>query len=171
MPVHSVKKKRKKVVEADFDNEMSTIDRIYASVSLISGYDRASIDRDAEFEGDLGIDTLKIFEILSRLRGNVLPQQVENFRELTSVQKILTAAERHAEGGEKKEAKSRESNLEWFKYKTVKTAQIDEDVSVGSLDEFGIDRLDAPYHGDKKGIILARPLSSTMKSAAVQLLR
>jgi len=45
----------------------------------VSGYDPAAIDDAAEFESDLGIDTLKIFEILARLRGSVLPRKFVNF--------------------------------------------------------------------------------------------
>lgn len=70
----------------------SSVELIRAAVAEVSGYAREQIRDDAEFERDLGIDTLKIFEILSRLRGSILPQQVENFRHLTSIEKILAAA-------------------------------------------------------------------------------
>lgn len=68
-------------------------ERIRQVVSEISGYAPERIGRDDDFEKDLGIDTLKIFEIFSRLRSTVLPPGVQNFRELTTLGKILGALE------------------------------------------------------------------------------
>lgn len=66
--------------------------RVVGVVASVSGYRAEQIGRDADFERDLGIDTLKIFEILSRLRGEVLPPGTRNFRDLTTVAKIVEAA-------------------------------------------------------------------------------
>ena len=74
------------------DAPQSVPDQIRAIVSQVSGYEIAHIKDDAEFERDLGIDTLKIFEIIARLRGTVLPKEFVNYREATSVQKILAFA-------------------------------------------------------------------------------
>ena len=71
---------------------LDSAEQIRVAVAEVSGYAREQIRDDAEFERDLGIDTLKIFEILSRLRGSILPQEVGNFRQLTSIEKILAAA-------------------------------------------------------------------------------
>ena len=68
-------------------------DRVRAVVAQVSGYDAAHIGEDVEFERDLGIDTLKIIEIVSRLRGAVLPNDFNAFRQATSVRKILAFAE------------------------------------------------------------------------------
>lgn len=67
-------------------------DRVVAVVAEVSGYAPAQIGDQQDFEADLGIDTLKIFEIFSRLRGEVLPTRIKNFRDLTSVAKVVAAA-------------------------------------------------------------------------------
>ncbi len=83
------KKIRRKTSPIKATNQSSVIDEIRGVVARISGYELASFADNAEFERDLGIDTLKIFEILAQLRGNVLPEDLSNFRELNSVSKIL----------------------------------------------------------------------------------
>jgi acyl transferase domain-containing protein/NAD(P)H-dependent flavin oxidoreductase YrpB (nitropropane dioxygenase family)/phosphopantetheinyl transferase len=94
-PLPAQQKAAKRMVQAATTraSRLEPIDQIRAAVAEVSGYAIEQIKDEAEFERDLGIDTLKIFEILSRLRGSVLPQQVANFRDLTSVAKILAAAD------------------------------------------------------------------------------
>lgn len=67
-------------------------DRVLAVVAAVTGYKAQDLADDAEFERDLGIDTLKIFEIISRLIGDVLPSGFSRLRDATSVRKILTLA-------------------------------------------------------------------------------
>lgn len=71
---------------------VSLEETIRGVVAQVSGYAPGELAPDADFERDLGIDTLKIFEIFSRLRATVLPAGVQNFRELTSVARLLAAA-------------------------------------------------------------------------------
>jgi amino acid adenylation domain-containing protein len=72
---------------------LSASDIVRGVVAQVSGYDISQIDDDAEFERDLGIDTLKILQIVAQLRGKVLPRDFTNFRQATSVRKILTFSE------------------------------------------------------------------------------
>jgi aspartate racemase len=71
-------------------------DMVRQVVAAVSGYAPERITDDAEFERDLGIDTLKIFEIVSRLSGSVLPQRFARLREATSVRRILELAQDNA---------------------------------------------------------------------------
>ncbi len=71
---------------------LSVADGIRQVVAAVSGYAASEIRDDAEFERDLGIDTLKIFDIISRLRGPVLPRDFREYRRATSIQKILEVA-------------------------------------------------------------------------------
>ncbi|MCF6312806.1 MAG: SDR family NAD(P)-dependent oxidoreductase [Verrucomicrobiales bacterium] len=165
-------KKKKNVVES-LQHEVSLNDQILHAVADISGYEVKAIDKDAEFERDLGIDTLKIFEILSRLRGEVLPQEIENFRELTSVQKILTVAEGYAAKAEVSVESKGESKIGWYKHKMVQTATFSswqKDGSSAAVQEFGIDRIATPYRGDEKQVVVIRPLSESLASTAEELL-
>jgi acyl transferase domain-containing protein len=72
---------------------LSVADGIRQVVAAVSGYASSEIRDDAEFERDLGIDTLKIFDIISRLRGHVLPRDFREYRRATSIQKILEVAD------------------------------------------------------------------------------
>ncbi len=111
-------------------------EQVRAAVAEISGYARDQIRDDAEFERDLGIDTLKIFEILSRLRGSVLPQQVENFRELTSIEKILAVAASSSENDATGATPGQEADtatIECYHYRTSKIGRLGE--ASGSVDE------------------------------------
>ncbi|OOZ39135.1 hypothetical protein BOW53_12855 [Solemya pervernicosa gill symbiont] len=151
---------------ATTSREMSLLERITVTVSSVSGYSVESINREAEFERDLGIDTLKIFEILSMLRGDVLPQEIENFRQLTSVQKILTVAEKCAQqlGGE--EGTKSSSEISRYKYKTVETGRIAIDRTRQLSDGYGVDLPEAPYDGERSRVVIARPLPTSMSVAA-----
>ncbi|MFK5920750.1 MAG: SDR family NAD(P)-dependent oxidoreductase [Verrucomicrobiota bacterium] len=160
---------KKKAVAEPAEKKMSLIDQVFETVSSISGYELAAIDKDAEFERDLGIDTLKIFEILSRLRGDILPQEIENFRELTSVQKILMVAESYSSSTEEKTAGTG-SSIGWYKHKMVQTATLSAKTPLMTGGDFGIDRLELPYSGDKHQLVLMRPLLSSMRSAGEELL-
>ncbi|MCA9779974.1 MAG: acyltransferase domain-containing protein, partial [Candidatus Eremiobacteraeota bacterium] len=66
-------------------------ERVRAVVAGVSGYAPDQLPLDAEFE-ELGLDSLKLVEIVARLRGNVLPAEHRGFRGLTSIRKILDAA-------------------------------------------------------------------------------
>ncbi|MBN1271580.1 MAG: amino acid adenylation domain-containing protein [Candidatus Aminicenantes bacterium] len=82
-----------KPLEAADSVEIKTpYERVRFAVSRVTGYKPEQIEDDAEFERDLGINTLKIFEIITRLRGNVLPRDFSRFREATSIRKILDIA-------------------------------------------------------------------------------
>ncbi len=74
---------------AEFD---SAEDKVRAVVAAVSGYSFEQIDDDAEFERDLGIDTLKNIQIISLLRGRILPEKFTSFRNATSVRKIVSMA-------------------------------------------------------------------------------
>lgn len=76
-----------------FTRPISAADQVRAVVARISGYDFDQISDDAEFERDLGIDTLKIIQIISLLRGTILPEKFTSFRQATSVRKIVSMAE------------------------------------------------------------------------------
>ncbi|WP_179115991.1 type I polyketide synthase [Solemya velum gill symbiont] len=94
LPVQVRKSRVEQAPVNSSEAQLSIIEQIRLAVSEVSGYSLDQIADDAEFERDLGIDTLKIFEILSRLRGTVLPQKLENFRNLTSVAKINAVAQK-----------------------------------------------------------------------------
>lgn len=66
-------------------------DHIRAVVAAVSGYDEAQLGDDVRF-GDLGIDSIKLVEIVSRLRGPVLPEDYRGFRNLTTVGDIVAEA-------------------------------------------------------------------------------
>jgi amino acid adenylation domain-containing protein len=70
----------------------SVLDQVRSVVAQVSGYATSQILEDAHFERDLGIDTLKILDIIARLRGTILPVKFANFREATSVQRIVEFA-------------------------------------------------------------------------------
>jgi 3-oxoacyl-(acyl-carrier-protein) synthase/malonyl CoA-acyl carrier protein transacylase len=77
---------------------LNVADGIRQVVAAVSGYAISEIRDDAEFERDLGIDTLKIFDIISRLRGKVLPRDFREYRRATSIQKILDLADAETPG-------------------------------------------------------------------------
>jgi len=66
-------------------------DHIRAVVAAVTGYDEAQLGDGVKF-GDLGIDSLKVVEVVSRLRGKVLPHDYRGFRNLTSVGEIISEA-------------------------------------------------------------------------------
>ena len=78
---------------AEVDESLSPAERVRQVISQVTGYAPAQIGDDAEFERDLGIDTLKIMDIVIRLRGKVLPPRFTTFRQATSVRKVLSLAE------------------------------------------------------------------------------
>jgi acyl transferase domain-containing protein len=78
----------------------TTEEAVRAVIVEVTGYAPGDIPADADLERDLGIDTLKIFEIFSRLRRDVLPADTPNFRELTTVARIVGAAEAGADRAE-----------------------------------------------------------------------
>jgi len=80
----------------DIPESANPLDWVRQVVAIVSGYSVSDINDTDEFEGDLGIDTLKIFDIISRLRGNVLPQKFRNYRQATSIKKIITLASQGA---------------------------------------------------------------------------
>ena len=71
---------------------LSMKERIRAVVATVSGYDLSRLGDDRDFTQDLGLDSLKLVEIISRLRGNVLPGNYLGFRNLTSIDKIAATA-------------------------------------------------------------------------------
>jgi len=80
--------------EANASTDLVSIaDQVRTVVAKVSGYSFEQIGDDAEFERDLGIDTLKIIQIISLLRGKILPKKITSFRNATSVRKIVSMAE------------------------------------------------------------------------------
>jgi len=112
--------KKKKPIQNTID--LNNEEKIYLAVSEVSGYKIEDISIDAEFEKDLGIDTLKIFEILSRLRGDVLPQEISNFRELTSIQKILKVSDSVKKISVEKQLL--ESKISYYKHKVIAIGEL-----------------------------------------------
>jgi len=166
----SSKKTKKKDPLLVINKKKSAIDQIIEIVSLVSGYKPSAIDKNAEFEKDLGIDTLKIFEILSRLRGDLLPQEIRNFRELTSVQKILMAAQENNFKESNQKGNSAKSNINWYKHKFVQTARLTQKGPATPYNDYGVDRMGEPCEGKAKQIILFRHLLPSMKAVAEVLL-
>lgn len=68
---------------------MTPVERVRSVVAEVSGYEVSKIADDAEFERDLGIDSLKILQIITRLSGTVLPEKFANCH-ATSVREILS---------------------------------------------------------------------------------
>ncbi|NOQ64224.1 MAG: SDR family NAD(P)-dependent oxidoreductase [Methyloprofundus sp.] len=87
----ATQKKSKAQLKPRLSTARSIIDEIRAVVANVSGYELGSFDDNAEFERDLGIDTLKIFEILAQLRGNVLADEITDFRKLNSIHSLYEA--------------------------------------------------------------------------------
>ncbi|MCJ8330889.1 MAG: SDR family NAD(P)-dependent oxidoreductase, partial [Lentisphaeria bacterium] len=87
------KPKQRTITKPDRKAQMSISESIRQVVMEVSGYEAEQINDDSEFERDLGIDSLKMFEILAYLRGSILPEEITNFRELTSLSKIRKVAE------------------------------------------------------------------------------
>jgi 3-oxoacyl-(acyl-carrier-protein) synthase/malonyl CoA-acyl carrier protein transacylase/NAD(P)H-dependent flavin oxidoreductase YrpB (nitropropane dioxygenase family)/phosphopantetheinyl transferase len=91
------RKPSRTVLDAAVTSQEGPEEAIRRVIAEISGYAPERIGLDDDLERDLGIDTLKIFEIFSRLRATLLPPQVQNFRELTTIGKILSAVQRRRE--------------------------------------------------------------------------
>ncbi len=92
LPTKPWKTSERKPLEASKDEGIAPADRVRCIVSQVSGYAVEKVADDTEFERDLGIDTLKIFEIIARLRGSLLPIDFSDFRQATSIRKILAQA-------------------------------------------------------------------------------
>jgi acyl transferase domain-containing protein/NAD(P)H-dependent flavin oxidoreductase YrpB (nitropropane dioxygenase family)/phosphopantetheinyl transferase len=133
-------------------------EQVRAAVAEVSGYSRDQIRDDAEFERDLGIDTLKIFEILSRLRGTILPQEVGNFRQLTSIEKILAAVGAVQSGAtatpQDAIRRAKAQAVHCYQYRTVTTGRL----------------TDAPGSADPRGTLVTERLPRTLSATAGELL-
>ncbi len=88
-------------------------------VADVSGYELTEIGDDDEFESDLGIDTLKIFEIFFRLQGSVFTTESGSFRNLTSVAKLVAATKRATPQRE-----TDEEVIQCFRYRTETTGSL-----------------------------------------------
>jgi len=86
-------KSKGKTVSTEYPETMNRADTVRRIIATVTGYPEYEIHDEAEFESDLGIDTLKIFDIISRLRGTVLATTFRDFRRATSINKILGLAE------------------------------------------------------------------------------
>jgi len=110
----------KKTVQSTVDASLSARDQIRQVVAAVSGYELSEIGDDAEFESDLGIDTLKIFEIFFRLQGHLLSPGSGNFRDLTSVNKLVAAAEQSTDKSEQSDAE-----IGCYRYVTERAGSIE----------------------------------------------
>lgn len=95
-------KKLKPAIEPDEQQQpvdlsgLSLEERVRTVVAQVSGYDPALLRDDQEFERDLGLDSLKIVDIVSRLRGDVIPAHHRGFRHLTSIERIIAVGKETA---------------------------------------------------------------------------
>ena len=79
--------------EEGFDPTLPPREQIRSVVARVSGYRKEDIGDDDEFETDLGMDSLKMVDILSRLSGTLHPGGTLNFRTLTTINRIVEAIE------------------------------------------------------------------------------
>ncbi|MFT7222947.1 MAG: 3-oxoacyl-(acyl-carrier-protein) synthase/malonyl CoA-acyl carrier protein transacylase [Cellvibrionaceae bacterium] len=119
------------------EEKVSPLDTIREVVAYISGYDLDTLENEAEFERDLGIDTLKIFEIISKLRGTILPEEISDFQKLNSIVNIYKARDKSLD----KSTATEKNKKELIIYKKVKHK-----LQFTELLNFNIDQVD--IHAD-----------------------
>jgi amino acid adenylation domain-containing protein len=65
---------------------------VRAVIAEVSGHPMQAIGLETDLQGELGLDSLKLVEIVARLRGRALAADHRGFRGLTSVARILQHA-------------------------------------------------------------------------------